>query len=79
MTTEGTTEGRPPAPEPAPPHEAGDPPSACTLCGTPAEDPHAVLTWTLEVVDEGWNWLCTECSRDHVRDIEARLELDDWA
>jgi hypothetical protein len=40
--------------------------------------PHSVLTWTLEVVDEGWNWLCPDCSRDHVRDIEARLDLDAW-
>lgn len=58
---------------------AGDPPSTCALCGTAADDEAAVLTWTLDVQgDDDWEWICPECSRVHLRDIEARLRHDEW-
>lgn len=61
------------------PLEPDDPPSTCASCATPAEDPGSVLTWTLEVEDDGSHrWVCPDCSRDHVRDIEARLDLESW-
>lgn len=56
-----------------------EPPSTCALCGDAAEDPASVLTWTLDVGDDGeWEWICPECSRIHLRDIEARLRQDAW-
>lgn len=58
--------------------EPDEPPSECVHCGTPAEDPASVLTWTLNVHDDGWDWICPPCSREHLPEIEARLGLDDW-
>lgn len=56
-----------------------EPPSTCALCGDEADDPAAVLTWTLDARDDDtWEWICTECSRVHLRDIEARLRQDEW-
>ncbi len=56
-----------------------DPPTACSLCDAPADDPLAVLTWALEVEDDEHRWMCLDCARDHVRDIEGRLAIDSWA
>lgn len=55
-----------------------DPPSNCSMCGTDADDPVAVLTWTLDVTDQGWQWICPDCARDHLRDIESRLGQEWW-
>lgn len=55
-----------------------EPPVDCATCGTPADDELAVLTWMLDVSDTGWTWICPACSRDHVRDIEARLDPSWW-
>lgn len=57
------------------PHE---PPSACSVCGGRAEDELAVLTWTLDAHDDRWDWICPDCSRDHLRAIEARLDAEWW-
>lgn len=54
----------------------GEPPGACELCSRTPEDGSAVLTWTLDVHDDGhWEWLCDTCSREHLPEIEARLHL----
>jgi hypothetical protein len=58
--------------------EVGEPPSVCALCGVEADDEAAVLTWTLDVQDDTWEWICPECSRVHLRDIEARLKHEEW-
>lgn len=68
MTGAGTTDG-----------EGPDAPDACARCGREADDAAAVLTWTLDHHDHGYEWVCPACSRDHVQDIEARLDLEDWA
>ena len=58
---------------------AGEPPSTCAMCGTSADDEASVLTWTLDVRDDDtWEWICPECSRVHLRDIEARLRHEEW-
>lgn len=55
---------------------AGEPPGSCQFCGAAPDDPLAVLVWTLDVHDDGqWQWICPECSRDHLPEIEARLHL----
>lgn len=64
--------------KPRPTHAEGEPPTGCELCGRDVDDPSAVITWTLDVHDDGdWEWICPECSREHLRDIEARLDLDE--
>ncbi len=60
-------------------HAVINPPEACAICGDTAEDPTDVLTWSLEVQDDDHRWICIECARDHVREIEGRLDIDHWA
>lgn len=55
-----------------------EPPSRCHLCAATPDDELAVLTWTLDSSGDLWTWICPPCSRDHVRDIEARLAADWW-
>lgn len=52
-------------------------PQACSGCGRrPAGD--VPWTWSRSVDERGrTSLLCEECSRDHARDIEAKLP-DDW-
>lgn len=52
-------------------------PSTCRSCGRPADDPTAVLTWSLEVRGGGAVWFCPECSRHHLDEVEARVGLGD--
>jgi rubredoxin len=52
------------------------PPEACGICGSTADDPASVLTWTLETHEEHWSWLCPDCSRGLLHEIEARIDLD---
>ncbi len=49
----------------------------CRSCGTPRPDP-ALLDWVLDRTDGVPSWLCPDCVRRHVRDIEARLPYDWW-
>lgn len=61
-------------------HEDGAaqaPPSTCSRCGRDADGP-AVLTWSLTVEGEAWRWTCPECARNHVHEIEGRLEPEWW-
>ncbi|GLZ41641.1 hypothetical protein [Actinokineospora sp. NBRC 105648] len=50
---------------------------ACALCGRlrSAGTPLEALAW---VKDEGNRWLCPECGRRHVRDIEGKLPAEYW-
>ncbi|WP_219415211.1 hypothetical protein [Pseudonocardia nigra] len=52
----------------------------CQLCGAvrdPAEP--TALAWACERDRDGWaRWLCPECARRHVRDIEAKLPREWW-
>lgn len=58
--------------------EGPDAPRSCAVCSKAVDDPAAVLTWTLEHGDEGYRWICLQCSRDHLREIEARMDADEW-
>lgn len=44
---------------------------ACSVCGRPAEG--SVVGWTLEIDRGVRNYLCPDCTREHVRSIEAQL------
>jgi hypothetical protein len=51
----------------------------CSRCGTERpDDPLAALAWVSERDRRGVRWLCRECARIHVRDIESKLDQDWW-
>jgi hypothetical protein len=57
--------------------------ATCTRCG--AVDPDDAggeglpPGWSLETTARGMGRLCLTCTRDHVRDIEAKLDEEWWA
>jgi hypothetical protein len=54
---------------------------ACTRCGKPrAADcsPVEAMAWSFERERGVLRWLCPECSRAHVRDIEGKLPVEYW-
>ncbi|WP_020667907.1 hypothetical protein [Amycolatopsis nigrescens] len=54
---------------------------ACARCGTArtaGEDPARALAWAADRDDGGLRWLCPDCARQHVRDIEAKLPAEYW-
>jgi hypothetical protein len=57
----------------------GGEPVACGRCDLVAEDPDAArLTWSAAIERSRTVWVCDECSRRHLRSIEARLDPDWW-
>lgn len=51
--------------------------TVCSLCGTSTDG--RTLDWAMERDERGrCRWLCRDCAREHVRDIEARLSADWW-
>ncbi|MDN5860637.1 MAG: hypothetical protein L0H84_18690 [Pseudonocardia sp.] len=57
-----------------------DPVVPCAGCAARRDpgDP-AALAWASERAGDRVTWLCPECARRHVRDIEARLDREWWA
>jgi transposase-like protein len=54
---------------------------ACTRCGKQrAADcsPVEAMSWSSERERGAQRWLCPECSRTHVRDIEGKLPVEYW-
>ncbi|MBB5957382.1 hypothetical protein FHS29_003977 [Saccharothrix tamanrassetensis] len=54
---------------------------ACARCGRTREsvtDPAQLLTWVRERENGTDRWLCHECARAHVRDIEGKLPAEYW-
>ncbi|MDT4957530.1 MAG: hypothetical protein QOD31_1329 [Pseudonocardiales bacterium] len=57
----------------------------CSICGRvadPVEDGNPPLTWCADVVEtrdgNRTRWVCAECTRKHVRSIEAKLDQQWW-
>jgi hypothetical protein len=52
----------------------------CARCGATAPAPEGGLPagWSLGTSDRGVDRLCGDCTRTHVRAIEARLDEDWW-
>lgn len=59
------------APTPAATGEGG-----CHRCG--AQRPERSLTWLRESTGGRVTWLCPDCARRHVHDIEAQLAPEWW-
>jgi hypothetical protein len=49
----------------------------CDFCGRQAEDAET-LTWTVSVENGRRRTYCDECSRDHLRAIEGKLDSEWW-
>jgi hypothetical protein len=53
---------------------------ACEVCGRERDGADvAALAWVHESGPDGSRWICPECARRHVRDIEAKLAPEWWA
>lgn len=55
-------------------------PEACVRCGRVKADapPLEALAWVVESGQDGQRWLCPDCARKHVRDIEGKLPDEYW-
>jgi hypothetical protein len=61
-----------------PPADVDDPVS-CACCGMIAQDTApARLTWSVGTEHGRTIWTCVECSRRHLRSIEAKLDSAWW-
>jgi hypothetical protein len=49
----------------------------CATCAAEVAVP-APLDWVLDRTDGEERWLCPDCVRRHVRDIESKLPHDWW-
>jgi hypothetical protein len=56
--------------------------SACSRCGAISDDDGGgeglPPGWSLATSRRGTDRLCERCTRDHVRDIEAKLDEEWW-
>jgi hypothetical protein len=56
--------------------------STCSRCGTQSDDDAGgeglPLGWSLASSARGVDRLCSACTRQHVRDIEAKLDEEWW-
>lgn len=52
----------------------------CDQCGARREDqePALSLAWVSEREDGRTRWLCSQCARTYVRDIESKLPSEYW-
>jgi hypothetical protein len=57
--------------------------ATCSRCGSVDPDDAGgdglPLGWSLATSDRGVDRLCTACTREHVRDIEAKLDETWWS
>ncbi|MGK2949858.1 MAG: hypothetical protein ACSLFP_14905 [Acidimicrobiales bacterium] len=55
--------------------------TSCARCGaTPGDEPHdgVPLGWSLHTEGDRVLRLCADCTRQHVRSIEAKLDPEWW-
>jgi len=58
---------------------AGRPGETCGRCGvSQSADPASALAWAAQHERGTVRWLCPDCARKHVRDIEAKLPDEFW-
>lgn len=53
---------------------------ACSICGAIAggDDEQLPSGWSMATSERGVQWLCLDCTRQHVRSIEAKLPEEWW-
>lgn len=57
--------------------ESGASPT-CARCGAVPASAGEALSWTTSVERGRTLWFCVTCSRQHLRDIEGKLDSDLW-
>lgn len=50
----------------------------CDYCGTSAASEKPPLTWSLTVERGQVRRYCEQCTRDHVRSMEGKLQPEHW-
>lgn len=52
----------------------------CVQCGAVrgGHDAVADLAWVAEREGRATRWICPDCARHHVRDMESKLPMDEW-
>jgi hypothetical protein len=50
----------------------------CSFCGRTATEGAETLTWTTAVENGTHKTFCDECSRQHVRAMESKLDSEWW-
>ncbi|HLT61911.1 MAG TPA: hypothetical protein VK020_12000 [Microlunatus sp.] len=50
----------------------------CSGCGRAAGPERPAWMWSTERTEHGAVSLCPDCTRDHARDIEAKLDPEWW-
>jgi hypothetical protein len=52
----------------------------CLACGRERDDADVTaLAWVHETGRDGSRWICPDCARRHLGDIEAKLAPEWWA
>ena len=54
------------------------PVATCDFCGTSVEGDVAPLTWTVAVENGRARAFCDQCSREHLRAMESKLDSEWW-
>ncbi|WP_168929625.1 hypothetical protein [Nocardioides sp. GY 10127] len=52
--------------------------ATCDFCGVVEDDPAGALTWATSVEKGVRRSYCTDCSREHLRSLEAKLDSEWW-
>ena len=50
--------------------------AVCSVCGV--TEPQQPLTWAAQSIDGRTTLVCADCTRRHLRAMEARLEEEHW-
>ncbi|WP_188113261.1 hypothetical protein [Nocardioides humilatus] len=53
-------------------------PVTCDFCGSFAPDELAPLTWSTSVERGRTRRFCEDCSRQHLRSMESKLDTEWW-
>jgi hypothetical protein len=52
--------------------------TTCDACGREEREPAKTLTWTTAVENGRRRSYCDDCSRRHLRAMEAKLDSEHW-
>jgi hypothetical protein len=53
--------------------------TTCDRCGVVDDGEGGALGWSSASTGRGVRWFCAACTREHVRDIEAKLDEEWWS